>query len=146
MEERRFHVGLSRATGFTFDTHFDNDAWSGITLDEPVPIGEGNGPNASRMVGVAVGHCLASSLLFCLGKARVTVNDLEVQVEGVVGRNEQGRLRINELQVTIVPSVPADEQERMQRCLELFEDFCIVTGSVRKGIPVHVSVTPTAGD
>jgi len=146
MEERRFHVALSRAAGFTFDAHFDNDAWSAVTLDEPVPIGEGNGPNASRMLGVAVGHCLASSLLFCLGKARVTVNDLDVQVDGVVTRNEQGRMRITELQVKIVPTVPADAQERMQRCLELFEDFCIVTGSVRKGIPVEVTVTPTTGD
>ena len=145
MEGQRFHVTLSRRAGYTFDARFDDDAWSAITLDEPPPLGAGDGPNASRALGVAIGHCLSSSLLFCLGKARVTVEALEVSVEGVVGRNEQGRLRINELRVTIVPTVPAAEQERMQRCLGLFEDFCTVGASVRKGIPIHVAVTPTTG-
>jgi hypothetical protein len=34
----------------------------------------------------------------------------------------------------------------MQRCLELFEDFCVVTQSVRAGINVEVDVEPTAGE
>jgi hypothetical protein len=29
------------------------------------------------------------------------------------------------------------------RCLDLFEDFCIVTESVRKGIDVQVKVVPS---
>jgi len=37
---------------------------------------------------------------------------------------------------------PQNEQdrERMNRCLEIFEDFCLVTQSVRKGIDVQVDV------
>jgi uncharacterized OsmC-like protein len=144
MEERRFHVTLSRQDGYAFTTRFADDAWPAITIDEPEPLGAGSGPNASRMLGAAIGHCLAASLLFCLAKSRVTVDDLEVAVDGTVARNEAGRLRVTEIQVTITPTVPADEQNRMQRCLELFEDFCLVTASVRKGIPIHVAVAPTA--
>jgi hypothetical protein len=33
----------------------------------------------------------------------------------------------------------------MARCLEIFEDFCIVTESVRHGIPVAVEVRGVAG-
>jgi len=33
----------------------------------------------------------------------------------------------------------------MQRCLELFEDFCVVTQSVRAGIAVDVAVEPISG-
>jgi len=145
MEGKRFQVTLARRAGLAFDARFDNDDWPTITLDEPAPLSEGQGPNASRVLGAAIGHCLASSLLFCLGKARVPVDRVAVTVDGTVDRNDQGRLRITELHVTITPTVPAADQERMQRCLGIFEDFCTVTGSVRKGIPIHVDVSPTTG-
>jgi hypothetical protein len=32
-----------------------------------------------------------------------------------------------------------------ERCLEQFEDFCIVTQSIRQGIPVSVSVVDAIG-
>jgi organic hydroperoxide reductase OsmC/OhrA len=37
---------------------------------------------------------------------------------------------------------PQNEQdrERMERCMQVFEDFCIVTQSVRKGVDVNVRV------
>lgn len=144
MEGQRFGVTLSRQTGYTFAAHCDGD-WSPLTLDEPPPLGDGHGPNAPRVLGAAVGHCLASSLLFCLGKARVPVDDLSVRVDGTVARNDEGRLRITELRVTITPTVPPGDQDRMHRCLGLFEDFCTVSSSVRRGIPIHVDVTPSAG-
>jgi hypothetical protein len=34
----------------------------------------------------------------------------------------------------------------MRRCLELFQDFCIVTESVRQGIPVSVDVAPATAE
>jgi hypothetical protein len=34
----------------------------------------------------------------------------------------------------------AEDLPRSKTCLEIFEDFCIVTESVRKGIPVDVEV------
>jgi hypothetical protein len=62
-------------------------------------------------------------------------------------RNERGRLRIGAIRVTLAPEVDLEQRGRMGRCLELFEDFCIVTESVRHGFPVSVNVeTPTAGD
>jgi hypothetical protein len=38
--------------------------------------------------------------------------------------------------------VPARAQERMPRCLSVFEDYCIVTASIRAAIPVDVRVVP----
>jgi hypothetical protein len=34
----------------------------------------------------------------------------------------------------------------LPRCLDLFEDFCVVTASVRQGIPVTVEVVGPAGE
>ncbi len=37
------------------------------------------------------------------------------------------------------------DKDRIGRCLELFEDFCVVTASVRKGVEVEVQVVPQTG-
>jgi organic hydroperoxide reductase OsmC/OhrA len=143
MEERRFAVTLSRQRDYEFAVAFDDGPFTDLLIDEPPPVGAGHGPNASRVLGAAVGHCLAASLLFCLGKARVTVADMGVRVHGTVTRNDAGRFRITDLAVTLSPAVTAADRERISRCVALFEDFCIVTGSVRQGIPVRVDVAPT---
>jgi organic hydroperoxide reductase OsmC/OhrA len=146
MEAQRFRVTVSRRQGFSFSAGFDNDGWPAVLVDEPRPVGGGAAPNPTRMMGVAVGSCLSASLLFCLGKARVDVDGFESTVEGTVSRNADGRLRITELRVTLAPSVHNADRQRMQGCLSLFEEFCTVTASVRRGIPIHVEVTPTSSD
>jgi len=108
-------------------------------LDEPPPLGEGAGPNAARLVAAAVGNCLAASLLYCLQRARAEVDELTVSVSGTLCRNEEGRLRIGSLTVELRPAL-ADGEAALQRCLPLFERFCVVTESVRQGIPVSVRV------
>ena len=67
---------------------------------------------------------------------------MTVHVAGVHGRNEKGRLRVTKLEVTIVPTVGAQDRDRLGRCDELFEDFCVVTEAVRHGIEVDVRVEP----
>jgi uncharacterized OsmC-like protein len=113
-----------------------------MIFDEPSPIGSGTAPSAASVLGAAVGNCLAASLAFCLRRARVDVKDLEVHVTTHVARNERGRLRITSIDVELDPTL-GEAGSRLARCEELFEDFCIVTASVREGIPVTVSVGTT---
>ncbi len=142
MSDPTFALTVTRREGFQFDVSFDEPSWPTVLLDEPTPIGDGKAPNAARMLGAAIGNCLAASLLFCLEKARVPVSDVIARVEGRIERNERGRLRIAGLKVTIEPTVDGVPPARMARCLEIFEDFCVVTESVRKGIDVQVAVGP----
>jgi hypothetical protein len=51
-----------------------------------------------------------------------------------------GRRHVGAIDVELVPSVGDADQDRLVRCEELFEDFCIVTASVRQGIAVNVSI------
>jgi organic hydroperoxide reductase OsmC/OhrA len=44
------------------------------------------------------------------------------------------------LKVKLHPVIREENVSRSKRCLELFEDFCVVTESVRKGIEVNVDV------
>jgi organic hydroperoxide reductase OsmC/OhrA len=111
-------------------------------MDEPAPLGTGAGPNAARVLAAAIGNCLSASYLFCLQRARIEVRDLRTTVTGSYVRNAQGRLRIGNLRVQLEPVLGPGAPERIARCLELFEDFCVVTQSVRDGVDVDVAVTP----
>jgi uncharacterized OsmC-like protein len=140
MDEKEFNLTLTRGEGFQFVTEFDGEKMAKLLLDEPAPLGEDEGPNAARVLGAAVGNCLSASLLFCLKRARVDVAGMRTEVRGHITRNEQGRFRIAGISARIVTEIPPEDQERVDRCLGVFEDFCIVSGSVRQGIEIDVEV------
>jgi uncharacterized OsmC-like protein len=138
-----FEVVLTRETGYRFAVELDDG--QEFVVDEFPPVGRGEGPNPARLLATAVGHCLSASLVFCLARSRIALLDLRTTVEGRLERNERGRVRIGGLRVRIEPVVTSDDLGRIGRCLEVFEDYCVVTESVRKGIPVVVEVEPRAG-
>jgi uncharacterized OsmC-like protein len=140
MDEKEFNLTLTRGEGFQFEVAFDGEKMANLLLDEPAPLGEDEGPNAARVLGAAVGNCLSASLLFCLRRARVNVEGMQTQVRGRITRNDEGRFRIQGISARIVTEIPSEEQERVSRCLDVFEDFCIVSGSVREGIEIDVEV------
>lgn len=140
--EQGFRVELELREGYEFRADFPGTDLAPLVLDEPPPLGAGRGPNAARLLAAAVAHCLSASALYCLRRARVAVRRLHADVHGTLVRNERGRLRLGTLQVTLRPEVEPGARERLSRCLELFEDFCVVTQSVRAGLDVQVTVTP----
>ena len=141
-----FAVNLTLRDGYSFDVEFADGEGPPLIVDELPPLGAANGPNPARLLAAAVGSCLSASLLFCLRKSRIEVAQLRTTVDGTIERNERGRLRIGGLRVRLAPDVTAEQRERMGRCLDLFQDFCIVTESVRDGIAVDVEVTTTSAD
>ncbi|MCS7219715.1 MAG: OsmC family protein [Anaerolineae bacterium] len=145
-QEGTFSLELERVQDFEFKASFDWTHLPPLTLDEPEPLGKRKGPNAARLLGAAVGNCLSASLLFCLQKARLEVKGLKTLVTGFLGRNEQGRWRVVRLDVKIILDMPKEELPRISRCLEIFEDYCVVTASVRKGIEVNVLVLDPEGN
>ncbi|HEY8370365.1 MAG TPA: OsmC family protein [Thermodesulfobacteriota bacterium] len=145
MGEGTIRTIVGRERGYRFRIRFDQAGVPDLVTDEPPPLGNGEGPNPARLLAAAVGNCLAASLLFCLTRARIEVGGLTATVDATLGRNEQGRLRVTGMRVVLAPEVPAEARDRMARCLEIFESFCIVTESVRKGIDVTVEVEPVAG-
>ena len=140
MEEKEFDLTLTLTEGFQFDTEFDGEKMANLMFDEPPPMGEDEGPNAARVLGAAVGNCLSASLLFCLRKARVQVEGMRTEVHGRIVRNEQGRFRIENIAVRLLTDIPPEDQSRVDRCLKVFEDFCIVSASVRRGVDIDVAV------
>lgn len=134
-------VTVTRTEGFTFDVAFDAaPAASRLVMDEPAPLGRSTGPNAADLLCGAVANCLAASLLMCLQKSRADITALSASATARIERNERGRLRIVGIDVEITPALAPDDASKLDRCLGLFEDFCLVTASIRQGIPVNVHV------
>lgn len=131
---------LALLKGYSFRVDFDLAGVSNLLVDEVKPIGEGLGPNPVRLLSAAVGHCLSSSFLYCLRKARVDVKNVETTVKTSVWRNEQGHLRVKDINVEIHLEADDKDKARVHRCLDIFENYCTVTESVRKGIEVKVNI------
>jgi organic hydroperoxide reductase OsmC/OhrA len=142
MDETGFEVQLTLQREYQIAADFGIPDVPDLLFDEPRPLGEGAGPNAARVLAAAVGDCLSASYLFCMRRAHIEVQSLTTTVTGTFTRNAQGRVRIGGLKVRLEPVLATDKSERAARCLELFEDFCVVTQSVRDGIDVQVAVTP----
>ncbi len=130
---------LKLLEGFKFKAEFDHNLPS-IIVDELAPLGKNEGPNPSRLLSVAIGHCLSSSLLFCLQKAHIKVQDLQTTIKADVQRNSDGFLRIESVDVSVKLDVAEEDKPRLPRCLSLFENYCTVTQSIRQGIKVNVDV------
>jgi len=145
-DEGRFNLELEQLEGYEFDVKLDWPELAGLRMDEPPPLGQRRGPNASRLLAAAVGNCLSASLLYCVSKADPPPGSLRTTVTCRVHRNEKGRLRIAGLDVRITLTETLAGSSRLPRCLDLFEDFCVVTASVRQGIPVTVEVVGPTGE
>jgi uncharacterized OsmC-like protein len=130
---------LELLQGYKFKVEFDVEGTPDFVVDEMKPIGEGLGPNPTRLLSAAVGHCLSSSLLYCLDKAKIKVKKLDTLVKADVERNEDNYLRVAGLDVKIHLEVNEEDKLRVPRCLSIFENYCTVTQSIRKGIDVKVN-------
>lgn len=138
--EKSNRTTMTQEAGYRFRVRFDSEGMPDLITDETPPLGEGKGPNPSRLLATAVGNCLAASLLFCLGKARLSVEGLEAEVLTEFTRNEAGRLRIGGMKVRLLPKWTKETAAKAQRCLQIFEDFCVVTQAVQHGVPVEIQV------
>ncbi len=137
-EDKGFHVKIKHIEDYRFEIEFDKESMNNMVSDETEDIGGSEtGPNPSRMLAAATLNCLMASLLFCLRKKRIEPKKLEGEVKANTTRVD-GRLRITKLSVQIKPEV--DEKRKLESCIDIFEDYCVVTQSIRKGIDVDVEV------
>lgn len=140
-EQNRARVHLERREKFQFTASFpDTPQVAPMQLDEQPPLGDGTGPNPASLLAAALGNCLTSSLIFCLNKVRVEPSNVVTDVTARIVRNERGRFRIGDVEVDISLQVNPEDAAGLERCEGLFDDFCIVTESVRHGIPVNVRI------
>lgn len=145
MNKGHFRIELRQQEGYRFTVKFDQPELPALMVDEPPPLGTGAGPDPARLLGVAVANCLAASLLFALRKFGNEPGPLRALADVALVRNDQGRLRIPRIEVELHLGVPWGALRHANRALAQFEDYCVVTQSVRAGIEVLVQVLDSAG-
>ncbi|NIP73175.1 MAG: OsmC family protein [Gammaproteobacteria bacterium] len=144
-EEGRFTIYLQQLENYEFRVHFDWDAAADLLMDEAPPLGRRRGPNASRLLAAATANCLSASLLYCLNKAEVPDHGLTTSATCTLVRNDKGRLRIGRMEMRLELGEELSGSARLERCPRLFEDFCVVTASLREGIAVEVEIADADG-
>ena len=135
-----FSISVDQVADYEFRVTFDKPQFSELRMDEPAPLGRDSAPSASRILAAAIGDCLSASLLFCARKARVNLGPIHTTVTVQIVRNPDRRLRVGRVDVSIDPHLEGADTTAALRCREVFEDYCMVTQSVRQGIDVHVAV------
>jgi len=138
--EQSFGITLEQVSDYEFRVRFDDTPIPDLIIDETSPLGQDAGPNPSRLLATAVANCLAASLLFALRKYKNEPGPIGAKAKLTLDRNEHGRLRITHIGVELQLADKAAVLEHLDRTLAQFEDFCIVTQSVRQGIAVDVSL------
>lgn len=140
IEERISLTTLELISDYEFRVKFDKDDLEDLIVDELKPLGSSKGPNPSRLLATSVANCLCASLLFCMRKWKVPVRTLHATAKTFIRRNESKRWRVHHLDIEIIPEFEDPNHERIPRCIQQFEDYCVVTESVRNGIPVNIKV------
>ncbi|MGB0133148.1 OsmC family protein [Dokdonella sp.] len=144
-DTEEIRLTLTQESDYAFRIAFDETSLDDLHTDEPAPPGADSGPNPSRLLVAAVANCLSASLLFAMRKYKNSPAGIVTHATAKIGRNEENRLRIMHIDVTIKLPDSATDYAQIDRLLEQFENFCVVTESVRAGVPVSVSVTDSAG-
>ena len=144
-EIQEFSLTVTQESDYAFRIEFDDTAIPALHTDESAPLGGDSGPNPSRLLVAAVANCLSASLLFSLRKYKNTPGTLVSRARARLERNAHNRLRVAHIDVAIELPEPAADYAQVERLLQQFENFCVVTESVRAGVPVDVTVRDAAG-
>ena len=144
-DEQSIELSLEQVSDYEFRLRFDDTDAPDLLTDEPAPLGHGAGPNPSRLLLAAVANCLSASLLFSLRKFKNDPGKIAAHARATLARNEHGRWRVQRIEVELAMGAAAGSLEHLDRLLAQFEDFCVVTESVRQGIEVQVSVRDGSG-
>ncbi|HUY01083.1 MAG TPA: OsmC family protein [Candidatus Deferrimicrobium sp.] len=136
-------VSLEWLEDLTFKLNFENPSLPELLIDETHDNNslEAIGPNPARLLLSAILGCLNASFAFCLKKSRVPLKTMKAKGELTIQRNEEGFLRVSQMNIELTPEIEIEKGvPRLEKCIEIFHNYCTITESVRQGIPVNVTI------
>lgn len=99
------------------------------------------GPSPVKLLALSVLGCLAASFSFCLNKKEFSLSDLLGHAEVTIARNDKHLWRVKKIDVRISPKIDTPElRKRADQCAKFFEQYCIISESLRNGIEVNLEL------
>lgn len=144
MTTQTISVTVTQQENFRFLVDFGS-GFSSLIADEPPPLGASAGPAPTQLLLASVANCLSASFFFALGKFKQDPGTIRTTASCEIGRNENGRLRVQQINVEIRFGKTGSQIAYLDRVLDQFESFCTVTQSVQTGVPVSVWVVDGSG-
>ncbi len=139
-------VSVEWLENLTFKLNFENPSLPELLIDEThdSQSPEAVGPDPSKLLLSAIMACLNSSFAFCLQKSRIPLKGMKAEGELTIKRNEKGYLRVTQMDIELIPEIEIEKGiPRLEKCIEIFHNYCTITESVRQGIPVNITVKKT---
>jgi uncharacterized OsmC-like protein len=122
-----------------------------LELDEPewIPGGNDAAPWPSNYLLVATAGCQVEVIVQALTKARI--DDYDIHVHATMDAEDLGdkmpeypehlSWRYTTIHMEVTVETPEANEEKVQRLLDLAEDFCMVSRSVERGIEFDITKT-----
>lgn len=144
-EEIQIKVVIEQLQDRDFRISFDTGGLGRISFEDLEQV-EGGAPGGGYMaLAAAIGNCIGTGLIHCLGQAHASPSGLKAVVTGRIGRTGTGPPRLRGLDVQLSADSWMTGPHRVDECLRFFGEYCKVAETVRHGIPVQVQVYDQEG-
>lgn len=121
--------------------HSDGRRSQEVVFDEPEPRGKDEYPSPVTYMFASLVGCQLSVLSWCLKKANVDEFHITADAESTKRMEavadempDRTGKRIEHIDIDITLEVPEEFESRAQRCLEVYDQGCVVGQSFRAGI------------
>lgn len=99
------------------------------------------GPSPVKLLALSVLACLSACFEFCLQKKGFTLSDLDGIAEVTFTRKDKEIWRIKKIDIELLPKIDNPEMHKsVAQCKRLFEQYCIISESLRKGMEINVNL------
>ena len=108
-------------------------------VDMPLEFsGEGRYPCPDQVFLASIGGCLLTTFLNFKNRFDLKVEDVQVTVKGEVALVGAEGYRIREVEAFLQIKVREEEKSLAMRCGELARDYCHITRTIEKALPIKV--------
>ena len=110
-------------------------------VDIPVEFsGEGRYPCPDQVFLASIGGCILTTFLHFKRRLGLEIKDLRISVEEEVALVGSEGYRIRWVEAVLHVKAEREEEGLARRCAELARDYCHITKTVEKALPIRVYI------